>query len=543
MALFTDVEDQVAALRHLFGDDISVDALAERMSQFGGDKLMSTLRAASALARCAERISIVGAGLVAARSTRAAGQEGLAQGRGHRTPAALVQEIAGVAYGEAQRQVRLGVAILESDAARSGHESDFSAGPQSWGTSGEEQHGVAPTGDHDGAADTDGYCGAGADADEDPDGTGSHGTGGHDSGYPGASSQDAPRPPWHAPLSTAMMQGRISPAQQDAIQRGLGHPNDDSDDTRAAWTAAAEQLMADAAERTVEELRIQARTIRDQLDPEGAERRFAERYERRSFRTWIDADGRERGHIEFEDEGAAWMRAIRDAALRPRRGGPRFVDSDEAHKAKDLTADSRTNDQLYYDLLIDLLRTGSLADAEDVFGTRQAGVRLVQVQAADGTPTSARTEDYGMPVPFASIQQRMCESGTVQVTIDSGGNPLDVGREHRLFTPPQRIALAIRDGGCRWRGCDRPASYCEAHHIDEWHADSGRTDIDRGILLCRHHHMQLHHGGWRITREGKGEFLLHPPGGMHPIPLRARAALVAAWDGIAPPLRRFRPAA
>src|SRR5690606_11411752 len=103
------------------------------------------------------------------------------------------------------------------------------------------------------------------------------------------------------------------------------------------------------------------------------------------------------------------------------------------------------------------------------------------------------------------------------------------------------IALAIRDGGCRWRGCDRPASYGEAHHIDEWHADRGRTDIDRGILLCRHHHMQLHHGGWRITGEGKGEFLLHPPGGEPAIPLRARAALVAAWAGIDPPPRRFRP--
>ena len=102
MALFTDVEDQVAALRDLFGDDISVDALAARMSQFGGDKLVRTLRTASALARCAERISIVGTGLVAARSARAAGQNGLAQGRGHRTPAALVQEITGVPYGEAR---------------------------------------------------------------------------------------------------------------------------------------------------------------------------------------------------------------------------------------------------------------------------------------------------------------------------------------------------------------------------------------------------------------------------------------------------------
>lgn len=327
-----------------------------------------------------------------------------------------------------------------------------------------------------------------------------------------------------------------------AIQRGLGHPIDDLVDTHAAWSAAAEQLIADATSRTVEELRIQARAIRDQLDPEGAERRFAERYERRGFRIWTDADGVEHGRIQFDDDGAAWMRTIRDAALRPRRGGPRFVDSTETRQAADLTADTRTNDQLSYDLLIDLLRAGALADPRTVFGTRQAGVRIVQVIDPTGTAVSVRTEDYGHSLPPAAVDARVCDTGAVRVTVDTAGNPLDVGRERRLFTPTQRIALAIRDGGCRWRGCDRPASYGEAHHVDEWARDDGRTDIDRGILLCRHHHMQLHHGGWRITRVGRGDFLLHPPGDRSVIPLRPRAALTAAWAGVDPPPPRFRPA-
>lgn len=487
MALFSEIEHQVAVLRDLIGAEVSPSELTSRMSVLGADKLVDAVTAASDLMRAAERISIVGAGIAAARSARDAGQDGLAQERGHRTSAGLVQDIAGISRTEAQRQVRLGLSLLEADPSAAG---DGDAAEPEFGDEGR-----------------------------------------------------AARRPWHAVLSEAMLQGLISPAQQDTIQRGLGHPVDDGSDARAAWVAAAEQLIDEAAQRTVEELRIQSRALRDQLDPEGAERRFAERYERRSFRIWTDADGVERGRIDFEDEGGAWVRAIRDAALRPRRGGPRFVDSAEAEQARDLAADARTNDQLSYDLFLDVLRAGALADAASVFGTRQAGVRIVQVVDAAAEAVSVRTEDYGLSLPFTAAAQHVCETGTVSVTVDSMGNPLDVGREHRLYTPRQRIALAIRDGGCRWKGCDRPASYCEAHHIDEWQADKGRTDIDRGILLCRHHHAQLHHNRWRITRDRKEDFLLHPPGDAPPIPLRPRAVLVAAWAGIDPPPKRFRPEA
>lgn len=491
MAFFTDIERQVAVLRGLFGGDVEACDLSSRMAGLGGNELVDAVTAAAELARAAERVSIVSAGITASRSARSTGQDGLAQSRGHRTPAALVQDLAGISHAEAQRQVRLGLALLEADATDA---VDADGTPDA----GDARDSVAPV-------------------------------------------PPEVRPPWHGKLSEAMIQGRISATQQDTILRALGHPTEDDAGTHAAWQAAAEHLIEESAQRTVEELRIQARAIRDQLDPAGAERRYAERYERRSFRIWTDADGIERGRIDFEDDGAAWIRAIRDAALRPRRGGPRFVDSAEAVQAKDLADDPRTNDQLSYDLLIDVLRAGALADAESVFGTRQAGVRIVQVMDASGSAVSTRTEDYGLSLPLAAAQQRVCETGSVTVTVDPFGNPLNLGRESRVFTPRQRVALSIRDGGCRWKGCERPASYCEAHHVDEWHADHGRTDIDRGILLCRHHHMQLHHSGWRITRAGKEDFVLHPPDGRPPTALTPRAALIAAWAGVDPPPKRFRP--
>jgi hypothetical protein len=38
-----------------------------------------------------------------------------------------------------------------------------------------------------------------------------------------------------------------------------------------------------------------------------------------------------------------------------------------------------------------------------------------------------------------------------------------VGRQRRLITGPLRRALVLRDRGCAFPGCDRPARWCDAH--------------------------------------------------------------------------------
>ena len=65
-------------------------------------------------------------------------------------------------------------------------------------------------------------------------------------------------------------------------------------------------------------------------------------------------------------------------------------------------------------------------------------------------------------------------------------------RTKRLFTPTQRLAMADRDHGCTYPGCDRPPGWTEAHHIDHWATQGGNTDLDRGTLLCPRHHHWVH---------------------------------------------------
>ena len=85
---------------------------------------------------------------------------------------------------------------------------------------------------------------------------------------------------------------------------------------------------------------------------------------------------------------------------------------------------------------------------------------------------------------------------------------LDVGRQTRLHTEPQRTALAVRDQGCTATGCDRPPGWCHAHHDTPW-AHGGPTSIDNGRLLCPFHHGKAHSPNYDMTRHPNGQVSFH----------------------------------
>lgn len=499
MTFISELRACVEALAAVPELDVEPERLPEAIAGLTDDVLERVLGGTAEAQRCADLAAVIAAGVAAQRSSRERGHGGMAAVRGHKTPVALIQAITGGTAADARRAVQVGASLLEGAEAGAG-------------------------------------AGAGGPGDSGGDGDGS-------GGAAPVVAEIARATPWHDPLRRARLRGTITSEQHDAIHRGMGEPPDADDEVEAAaaaevWSIAAEQLIAEAGLVPVEELRRRARTVRDQLDPAGAELRFAARFEARAFRMWCDADGVWMASIVFDPEMAVWVRSMTDAALRPRRGGPRFTTADERETADDLVGDPRTNDQLAYDLLMDVLRSGAVADAADVFGARQPGVRVVVVKDSIGPRdafgrmlATGHAEDGGDPLPGSVVDRQLCLTGSVDVTVDSFGNPLDVGREQRLFTTPQRKALAIRDGGCAWPGCCVPASYCEAHHCDHWHEELGRTDIGRGILLCRFHHLLLHNAGYKITRDGMGPFVLHrPPGHGDPITLRTKAAWSWAWD-------------
>jgi Domain of unknown function (DUF222) len=103
----------------------------------------------------------------------------------------------------------------------------------------------------------------------------------------------------------------------------------------------------------------------------------------------------------------------------------------------------------------------------------------------------------GTPIAPETARRLACDCGLIPMVLGAASEPLDVGRKQRLVTPAIRRALEVRDGGCRFPGCDRPVSWCDAHHLRHWVHD-GETSIWNMILLCRRHHVLVHECGWSI---------------------------------------------
>lgn len=214
---------------------------------------------------------------------------------------------------------------------------------------------------------------------------------------------------------------------------------------------------------------------------------------------------------ELDPEGAALVDGIYDQITSPGRGGPRFVDEREQARATAILDDSRTTEQLASDGFLGLLSLALDADVSHIVGKSTPAVRVLVTGTALSTRRgSGRAEGQADPVSLETVERIICTSGTIPVVFDDNGQAIDVGREQRLFTPRQRIALAARDGGCRWPGCERSPAWTEAHHVRHWKRDRGPTDLENGILLCRHHHMLLHDNHWEI-RVSDGDYWLIPP--------------------------------
>lgn len=430
-----------------------LELLDGAVTDFDDDTLQSAQRIVAAHRQVLDECAAMLAGEIGRRSRLELGYAGLAQRSGFRTPEAMVQSLTGATRSEASSLVHVGAIMAETDAA--------------------------------------------AALQQDP------------------STATTVEEPWGACLARAVSGKLLSIAAADAIRVGLGEISENV--TAEMLAAAAETLVTSSAQpggASVELLRRLARQHRDELDADGLVEREGRQREAQYLKTWKRADGMYGGSLLLDAENGAYLTSVIDEITNPRRGGPRFVGEEDLARVDTLIADTRSNERIALESLIQLVRIGSEADPGTVFGSRRPAVRVVVTaeslaRRSEGNG-NGMIELSGDALSLASVGRHICDAGTVKVLLDETGQVLDVGREQRLFTKRQRVGLAVRDGGCLWTGCERPPSWTEAHHIDEWAEHQGLTNIADGVLLCRHHHMLLHNNHWRIIRDGD-TYWLRPP--------------------------------
>jgi HNH endonuclease/Domain of unknown function (DUF222) len=84
-----------------------------------------------------------------------------------------------------------------------------------------------------------------------------------------------------------------------------------------------------------------------------------------------------------------------------------------------------------------------------------------------------------------------CDASVSRIITAGESAPVEIGRRSAVVPAAVRRAVVVRDGGCRFPGCDRLPGWCDAHHVVHW-ADGGATALDNLVLLCRPHHRMVH---------------------------------------------------
>ena len=535
------LRSMVDVVTGLGGSSAAVDTLSDE-AVLEGHALIAEAR------RALETQAAWFAATLARRSRPELGGKGLAARQGFRTPEDLLQAVSGSSKGDAVKLLGVGRLLAETDAAekaaREAAEAQKLLDAQ-----------------QDGAHDSDAQPPLDGVPPVEP---------------PVPFIPAAAVPPWHAPISRALREGWLSVEKADALRKGLGDL--DQAITPEKLATALTRLLAESRALNADQLFKRARRVRDVLDEAGIAAREKAAYDDRSLRFYRLSTGQVRLVGLFAPEDGEYLISVYDAITSPRRGGVRFVDKEQAAWAKRVQDDPRSTEQLTADGFVALIKLGAKADPKRIAGGRSPAVHMITIRPSSTAPTgsastgaapagsvpagaaSVRTatsettpaasaavpgaeagteapqlgpgviEGTAVTVSAETLERNRCDSGFLDVTFDDHGSGINLGREQRTFSTAQRTALALRDGGCMWPGCDRPPSWTETHHIQHWKDDDGPPDLDQGILLCRADHLRLHNEHWHITRDHTGRYWLTPPPGLdpepRPIPLTSKNAIL-----------------
>jgi hypothetical protein len=212
--------------------------------------------------------------------------------------------------------------------------------------------------------------------------------------------------------------------------------------------------------------------------------------------------------ISTGEDGAVWINGVFDPI-----GGASIRTALEPLARRSDKHDDRCREKRMADALVDLslhaLDSGLIPQQGSQRTHLQVTASLETLLGLPGAP-GADMEFSPMPVSSTTVERLACDASVTRIVLDSRSAVIDVGRAKRTISGPARKALNVRDRGCTWPGCERPASWTSGHHIRHW-IHGGTNEPGNLTLLCYRHHWNVHEGGWQIVRGDDGRILTIPP--------------------------------
>ena len=157
--------------------------------------------------------------------------------------------------------------------------------------------------------------------------------------------------------------------------------------------------------------------------------------------------------------------------------------------------------------------------------TKKGGRHRPHINVLHDLDTGTARYLDGPTISRQVLEEYFCDSAFHRVLTTGKSTILDYGMATRVIVAALWTALVARDQHCRFPGCDRPAHWCDGHHVI-WFSRHGPTKLENLVLLCRRHHKRLHKPGWEAKLLPDATFEVtdpngvvrtsHPPGALQP---------------------------
>jgi hypothetical protein len=291
----------------------------------------------------------------------------------------------------------------------------------------------------------------------------------------------------HLPQTVeAMSSGKISTAQAVEVARGA-----------TAEPHAEGRLLNLAKSSTVRTLRDEAsRVIAAATDEASRHKRI---HKNRCLKTWTDQDGA----FNLKAQMTVANGALVMAALKPLQ--------DEIFRSARKSGVHERPEAYAADALMGLCEKASNAAPETgacrTETTRSNAVMNIRIDYA--ALKRGHSEDGEIcevagvgPIPVATATEYLGEAFLKLLVLD-GTEIKTIAHMGRAIPAKLRTAIEERDRLCQVPTCDMTMGL-EIDHIVPF-AEGGATSLENLVRLCRRHHLQKTHDGYRLVRvEGEG---------------------------------------